>query len=83
VPEIAAGRGLAATTIESHLSTYIYTGAIEITEMVADDKKLKIQDVVESYGAEKLGPLKEVLGEEYSYGEIKATVAWMRREKII
>ena len=54
VPEIAAGRGLAATTIESHLSTYIYTGAIDITEMVADDKKLKIKDVVESYGADKL-----------------------------
>ncbi|HZY38086.1 MAG TPA: DNA helicase RecQ [Mucilaginibacter sp.] len=83
VAEVAAGRGLALTTIESHLSNYIYNGAIEINEMVTEEKKLKIQDAVESYGADKLGPLKEVLGEEYSYGEIKATLAWMRKEKII
>ncbi len=79
VAEVAASRGLAVTTIETHLSYYIYQGAIELRELVTDDKKIKIQDAVESYGAEKLAPLKEVLGEEYSYGEIKAVVAWMRR----
>jgi len=65
------------------LSQYIHTGGIEVNELVDEKKRLKIQDVVESYGAETLGPLKEVLGEDYSYGEIKATVAWMRKEKII
>ena len=83
VAEIAAGRGLSANTIESHLGQYIFTGAIEINELVNDEKKLKIQDAVESYGADKLSPLKEVLGDDYSYGEIKATMAWMRKEKII
>jgi ATP-dependent DNA helicase RecQ len=38
---------------------------------------------VESYGAEKLSPLKEVLGEGYSYGEIRAVVAWMKKEEMI
>ena len=51
--------------------------------MVNEEKKLLIKDTVESYGAEKLGPLKEILGEECSYGEIKAVVAWMRREGTI
>jgi ATP-dependent DNA helicase RecQ len=83
VAEIAASRGLSAGTIEGHLSQYIYTGGIEINELVSEEKKLKIQDMVESYGADTLGPLKEVLGEDYSYGEIKATLAWMRKEKII
>ena len=83
VAEIATGRGLSVNTIESHLGHYIYTGAIEINELVNDEKKLKIQDAVESYGADKLSPLKEVLGDNYSYGEIKATMAWMRKEKII
>ncbi|HTK18310.1 MAG TPA: helix-turn-helix domain-containing protein, partial [Mucilaginibacter sp.] len=67
------------STIEGHLSYYIFTGAIDILEMVNEEKKLLIQETVESYGAEKLGPLKEVLGEEHSYGEIKAVIAWMRR----
>jgi ATP-dependent DNA helicase RecQ len=83
VAEIAAERGLAATTIEGHLSFYIYNGAIDISEMVTEEKKLRIQDIVESYGAEKLSPLKEVLGDDYSYGEIKATIAWMRKVGMI
>jgi len=79
VEQIAAERGLATTTIEGHLSFYIYNGAIDIAEMVSEDKKLKIQDVVESYGSDKLSPLKEVLGDDYTYGEIKAVIAWMRK----
>jgi ATP-dependent DNA helicase RecQ len=38
---------------------------------------------VESYGAERLAPLKEILGEDYSYGEIKAVVSWMQREGVV
>jgi len=83
VSEIATERGLGVSTIEGHLSQYIYTGAIDVAEMVTEEKKLLIKDTVESYGAEKLGPLKEILGEECSYGEIKAVVAWMRREGTI
>lgn len=79
IEEIAAERGLATITIEGHLSFYIYTGAIDIAEMVTEDKKLKIQDAVESYGSDKLSPLKEILGEDYTYGEIRAVIAWMRK----
>ncbi|MBS1530330.1 MAG: DNA helicase RecQ [Bacteroidetes bacterium] len=78
IAEIAAQRSLATTTIEGHLSYYIYKGELDIQEMVNEEKKLLIKDAVESYGAEKLSPLKEVLGENYSYGEIKAVIAWMR-----
>lgn len=83
IAEIAAERGLAATTIEGHLSYYIYTGALDISAFVNEEKKLLIKDVVESYGAEKLSPLKEILGENYSYGEIRAVIAWMRKEGMI
>ncbi len=79
VTEIAAQRSLATTTIEGHLSYYIYKGEMDVQEMVGEEKKLFIKDTVESYGAEKLAPLKEVLGENYTYGEIKAVIAWMRR----
>jgi ATP-dependent DNA helicase RecQ len=79
VAEIAAGRGLSPSTIEGHLSHYIYQGAIELRELVNEEKELLIKDAVESYGAERLGPLKEVLPEDISYGEIKAVIAWMRK----
>jgi len=79
VSEIAALRGLAATTIEGHLSFYIYKGEMDITELVVPDKIPVIKDAVESYGAEKLSPVKEVLGDDFSYGEIRAVVSWMRK----
>lgn len=79
VAEIAESRGLTAATIEGHLSFYIYKGEMEVTELVTPDKIQPIKDAVESYGAEKLSPLKEVLGDDFSYGEIKAVVAWLRK----
>lgn len=83
VAEIAEARGLSPTTIEGHLSFYIYKGAIDVSEFVNDEKKQLIKDAVESYGADKLSPLKEILGADISYGEIKATIAWMRMKEMI
>ncbi|MCR8557853.1 DNA helicase RecQ [Mucilaginibacter sp. BJC16-A38] len=79
VTEIATQRGLSPTTIEGHLSFYIYKGEMDVFELVTPEKMPAIKDVVESYGAEKLSPIKEVLGDDFSYGEIKAVVAWMRK----
>ena len=83
IPEIAAERGLAVTTIEGHLSQFIYTSVLAVNEFVSEEKQRVIKDAIESYGAEKLTPLKEVLGEDYSYGEIRAVVAWMRRMEMV
>lgn len=79
VKDIAAERGLASTTIESHLSYFVLTGELDVLEIVKEEKIPAIKDAVESYGYEKLSPLKEVLGEDYSYGEIKAVISWMNR----
>lgn len=79
VSEIAELRGLATGTIEGHLSFYIYKGEMELTELVTPEKLQPIKDAVENYGAEKLSPVKEVLGDDFSYGEIKAVIAWMRK----
>jgi ATP-dependent DNA helicase RecQ len=83
IAEIAAERDLAATTIEGHLSFYVFNGKLPLSDFVTDEKKKIVMDAVESYGAEKLSPLKEVLGEGYSYGEIRAVVAWMKKEEMI
>jgi ATP-dependent DNA helicase RecQ len=79
VTEIAAARGLSPMTIESHLSVFIETGEIDILEIVPEGKIPAIKDAVESYGNERLAPLKEILGDNYSYGEIKAVISWMNK----
>ena len=80
VDEIATLRTLAATTVEGHLSHFVQTGELDVLDFVNEEKIPAIKDAVESYGADRLAPLKEVLGDNYSYGEIRAVVAWMNRE---
>ena len=79
ISEIATERGLATTTIEGHLSYFVQTGEIDVLEFVREDKIPAIKDAVEGYGYERLSPLKEVLGDDYSYGEIRAVIGWMNR----
>ncbi|MGZ3765519.1 MAG: DNA helicase RecQ [Mucilaginibacter sp.] len=79
IHEIATERGLSATTIEGHLSHFVQTGEIDVLEFVREEKIPAIQDAIESYGHDRLAPLKEVLGDEYSYGEIRAVIGWMNR----
>jgi ATP-dependent DNA helicase RecQ len=77
VAEIANERGLSPITVEGHLSRFIQTGELDVHEIVNEAKIPAIKNAVESYGSEMLSPLKEVLGDAYSYGEIKAVIAWM------
>jgi ATP-dependent DNA helicase RecQ len=81
IAEIAALRQLSPQTIEGHLCYFIQTGEIEVNEFVTSEKIPVIQDVVESYGQAPLSPLKEILGNDYSYTEIKAVISWMNREE--
>jgi ATP-dependent DNA helicase RecQ len=83
ITEIAATRGLSPMTIESHLSHFIESGEIDILEIVSQEKIPVIKDAVESYGREMLSPLKQILGDDYSYGEIKAVISWMNKNEII
>jgi len=81
VESIAAERGLSPMTVEGHLSYFVQTGEMDVSELVKEEKIPVIQDAIESYGYERLAPLKEVLGEDYTYGEIKAVIGWMNREQ--
>jgi len=78
IPEIAVLRDFSPLTIEGHLTYFIQTGEIEVSNFVSREKLLVIQEAVEGYGDEKLSPLKEILGDNYSYTEIKATISWMK-----
>ncbi|MBW4888313.1 DNA helicase RecQ [Mucilaginibacter sp. HMF5004] len=81
VGEIAKVRGLSTVTIEGHLSIFVKSGEIDVSEITAPEKIPAIKNAIESYGDAQLSPLKEVLGEGYSYGEIKAVIAWMQGMK--
>lgn len=76
INQIARLRGLAVSTIESHLVSFITTGEVNIKEMVPENKlDVILQAVAELSPASRVTtPIKEKLGEGYSYTEIKAVM---------
>ena len=76
IEEIAATRSLSRNTIENHLVRFIPTGEVEIEELVEVEKIETIREAIfELNVANGLAPIKEFLGAEYSYGEIRAVAA--------
>jgi ATP-dependent DNA helicase RecQ len=81
IPEIAAERNLSTSTIESHLAHFVFTGELNVNEIVRKEKIQPIMDVLEKHNSMELSPIKQQLGDEYSYGEIRAVMSYMRRMK--
>jgi ATP-dependent DNA helicase RecQ len=78
IPEIARERGVANSTVENHLARFITSGKIGVDELVPVEKIETIRNAVVRFSeSEALSPIKEFLGEGYSYGEIRAVIASM------
>ncbi len=78
VPDIARNRGVQPSTIENHLARFIPTGQIALEELVAAEKVAPIREAVLKFNETgALSPIKEFLGDQYSYGEIRAVIASM------
>lgn len=76
IPEIARERSLSVTTIENHLARFIPTGEVRLDQFVAIEKVEPIREAIEKFSdSNALSPIKEYLGEDYSYGEIRAVMA--------
>ena len=62
-------------TIEGHLAFYVEKGKLKIDQLMNVSKIPAIQQAIEQSGGKMLTPIKELLGENYSYGEIRMVVA--------
>lgn len=81
ISAIAAERQLAYSTIEGHLVKGIQEGELEPDFLVKEEVRSLVLAGKEALGSTQLGPLKEYLGDEISYTEIKAALAYGRREE--
>lgn len=77
VEEIAKERNLTQQTIEGHLAHYVSIGEIDISELVSREKVLLIEPIAKTFSGKSLTPIKEKLGREISFGEIKLVIAWL------
>lgn len=78
IAEIAARRNLAVTTVEGHLASFIPTGEIDLKELVPEEKIDIIRTTFSALGNTTLNALKAKLGDNYSFGEIRAVLASIR-----
>jgi ATP-dependent DNA helicase RecQ len=80
--EIARKRSLKVSTIYEHLAKLLEAGyEIDINQLVSKNKQEYIRLVIKKVGDRSLKTLKENLGDNYSYEEIKLVVAWQRRPR--
>lgn len=73
--EIAKERGFSVGTIEGHLAYYVSTQQIDVSKLVKPNKIRNIADAVESQKTKSMATIRDFLGKDYSFGEIKLVLA--------
>ncbi len=80
IEEIAQERNLRPTTIASHLVELIEAGeSIDVKALLPPGHFETIVDALQQLGSELLKPVKEFLGDEYFYEEIRLVRALLRQ----
>jgi hypothetical protein len=68
---IAAERVMSEGTIYSHFTRLIQSGEIEISEVMEKEKLKALENIFEDYHEQSLTPLKEQVGDAFTWEELK------------
>src|SRR6185436_12725299 len=80
VDAIAKLRNISRSTVQGHLSDLIITGEVDIYELVTQEKLDVMLDALGKFEPGLgLSPVKEVLGNNFTYGEIKAALNYRNK----
>jgi hypothetical protein len=83
IAEIASLRNFAVSTIEGHLAHFISKGILSVHELVQKEKFILIEPHLENFeSGSSIIPIKQKLGDEISYGEIRMVLASKQWEKM-
>ena len=82
VKEIAAIRNFTTQTIEGHLAHYVKEGLVNIKDLVSPEKILLITAIIKNFDGGSLTPVKQQLGDDVSFGDIRLVMAWSEFQKI-
>lgn len=81
VEEIAKERSMAIITIEGHLAHYVSLGLIDVKQFVEAEKMNNVITVSKTLTTPLLSDIKHLLGDEYTYSEIKFAMAYYANSK--
>lgn len=77
IEQIAEQRGLAITTIEGHLAHFVKLKKLKASDFVSQEKIKQILAAAASLDTISLSAIKGLLGEEFSYTDIRFALAGM------
>lgn len=80
IAEISEMRRLNPNTIHGHLCRFVASGDLEAEDLMDADKLPEIIRVAEIKGTASLREIRDALGDEYSYEDIRTAIAHMERE---
>ncbi|HEX5169523.1 MAG TPA: DNA helicase RecQ [Cyclobacteriaceae bacterium] len=84
INEIAEQRRLATSTIENHLAYYVSNGRLPVKNILSAERIAAIHDAIAKTNSVGLAPIKDLLGNGYSYGEIQLVLAHKKlMEKVL
>ena len=75
IEEIASMRKMAVSTIEGHLVQFVATGILNGRQFVKAEKAEQIIKAAKELNSFKLGEIKKVLSDDFTYTEIKFAIA--------
>ena len=76
--QIAEERGLVLSTIEGHMAHFVQTGKVAIGLLLSPDKHQTIERELSQMQGRPLGEIKQALGADVTYGEIKLVQAHLK-----
>lgn len=81
IEKIAVLRGLAPSTVETHLAFYVSRGELDIREVLNDHDIALIRRAIARSENGLASTIKDRLGDDFSYGQIRLVLADMERNK--
>jgi hypothetical protein len=81
IEEIAKERNMTVGTIETHLSYYAGLGMIDVKTMISEDRMNQIIAMSKTLDTTLYGPIKNSLGDNFTYGEIKLAMSFYLSSK--
>ena len=75
---IATERGLTTATIEGHLAQFVAMGELPISDFLNESQLKKIEMATKEQDTLALTPLKESLGEQFSYGLLRIGIEYLK-----
>ncbi len=75
IEEIAKTRNLVMSTVEGHLAQYVASGELQAEDVIPAQKIQAIRNAIAELNTTSSKLIREKLGEGYSYGDIRFTLA--------